>query len=107
MIVGIDPDSDKYGVALYEFGKLVELRILYAFELFEYILDCSGKALTFVAIEDVERNKVTAFTNRRTGKSSIDMSIAERIGRCKQSARVVEQFCTAKKIKLYKYPPQA
>lgn len=80
MIVGVDPDSELHGVAVYENGKLIDLKMMETYDLATYIRDVGGVA----SIENVMANQ---FVYRRNQKSSRAMQdkIALHIGRCQQA----------------------
>lgn len=79
MIVGVDPDSDRHGVAIYRDGKLVELSMLTSIELIE-----RREPGMMVSIEDVMANQFVYARNRH-GSTSAQSKIAMRVGRCQQA----------------------
>lgn len=80
MIIGIDPDSTKYGVCKLDMKcNIVDLESMTLPVLIDYIK--SNLSCTFV-VEDVTRIK--AMYNR--GKKTNNTTIAQSVGRCKQSA---------------------
>ena len=80
MIVwGVDPDSGRHGVAMYEDGKLVELANL---TLMDIILHLGGLDCLF-SIENVLQNKFVYARNEHNKKAQ--SNIAMKIGRCQQA----------------------
>lgn len=89
--VGIDPDSVKYGVAVYHDDKLVELWNMETPELVNYLEHYKSNILQ-VVIEDVLANKFVYGRNSKGG-SAVVATIARKVGMCGQAQRVAMQFC--------------
>ena len=87
-VVGVDPDSKAHGLAVYEDGKLVQLRQENLCSL------VSGGWFSCWAdlwvIEDVKANKF--IYSRNTKKGSLGLSIAQDVGKVKQSQIELERF---------------
>lgn len=99
-VIGIDPDSDKHGVAIYVDGELTELKTMTLVELYLYAMDLMterdqyGHKSLFI-IEDVLANKFVYARNNK-GNKAVTSKIAMAIGRCQQSQfelmRVLDHF---------------
>ena len=82
-IIGIDPDSEKHGVAVYRDFKLVALQELPLMPLIDLIQDEKDSGL-IVSIENVMSNKFIYRRNQR-GNSAVQSKIAISVGRNMQS----------------------
>lgn len=94
-IVGIDPDSKKHGVAVYEDGRLLNLKSLNLMELQDN-LKCLNSLMDFdgsieVHIENVDANKGN-WHNTKSGKSSFGRSSSD-MGKCRQAYIEVVRMC--------------
>ncbi len=81
LIIGIDPDSDRHGVAVYKNGKLEILRMMSRNEIieeFKYNAEC------FFSIENVASSNAL-HTKKGTRNPRVNQSIARRIGLNQQS----------------------
>ena len=79
--IGIDPDSDSHGIAVYTDGVLTELKSLKLFELRDYL---EGLSVDSIAIEDVMLNQFIYARNTHANKT-VQSKIAMFVGRCQQS----------------------
>ncbi|NIB43790.1 hypothetical protein HBA55_29580 [Pseudomaricurvus alkylphenolicus] len=84
-VIGVDPDSCKHGVAVYDSGKLASLHMLDLFGLVELVKE--GECL--VSIENVLANKFVYSRNDK-GNRSVLAKISNDIGRNQQAQ---EEFC--------------
>lgn len=81
IVIGVDPDSKKHGIAIYKDGKLVELNEWGIVELIENSHTLRGNVL--FSIEDVaSQNFVYA---RNVNSKAVQSNIAMKVGRCQQS----------------------
>lgn len=91
-IIGIDPDTDKHGAAIYFDGKLVELDTLTLVDI--YTMAKVGGVDKWV-IEDVTKNNFVYGRNRQQ-QHLVNQSIARKVGMCQQAmielVRVLEHF---------------
>ncbi|MFW8589840.1 hypothetical protein ACOI22_03460 [Glaciecola sp. 2405UD65-10] len=90
MVIGIDPDSERHGVAIYIGGELKELKQLTLIDLIkEFIVDFSligqhpVKSVSF-SIEDVCANNFVYGRNTHQNVR-IQSNIAKKVGACQQS----------------------
>ncbi len=100
IIIGIDPDSDKHGVAIYQDGKLIDLRSMRLVEFFS--LDCEFE-IAEAHIENVCANNATfskSFVKNQRAQSTISRSV----GMCQQSQIELERVFELLNIKVVKHP---
>lgn len=83
-VIGIDPDSDRHGFAMYENGKLITCATATTVEIVDvhlpFLIGCSMR----FAIEDVMSNQFVYARNTRSNKS-VQSKIAMHVGRCQQA----------------------
>jgi len=85
MVIGIDPDLEKSGIAIVTDGKLTALGTMGFFELTEYILE--HKHVAHFVVEDVEHDKTTY---HRPGANQAAMrKIAQNVGQVKAIGRLL------------------
>ena len=88
MVIGIDPDLEKSGVATVIDGKLTTLDTMGFFELTDFILE--HKHVAHFIVEDVEHSKATY---HRPGKGRAEMlKIAQNVGQVKAIGRLLGVF---------------
>ena len=80
IVVGIDPDSDKHGVAVYDDAKLVSLSLRSSIEIVESWAGTDAK----FSIEDVMANQFV-YTRNQKGSKSAQSKVAMHIGRVQQA----------------------
>lgn len=110
IVIGIDPDSDKHGVAIYHDDKLVKLEMLSLMGLIQEVMyiptrTAGGEAITLrFAIEDVCAN---TFVYSRNVKSNpkIQSTVARSIGACQQSQRELTRLLEFFNIPYSLYKP--
>ena len=83
IIIGIDPDSDKHGIAIYSHGILVDLKEWRLTDVIDFIKDDPDVDIMF-SIEDVMANNFVYKRNEKKSKK-VQCEIARRTGRCQQS----------------------
>lgn len=81
-VVGVDPDSNKMGVAIYSNGKLEELHNWTIVNLVGWLLSCNHEVE--LSIEDVMANQFVYRQKHQRSKES-QSKIAMYIGRCQQN----------------------
>lgn len=82
IVIGADPDSEKFGVAVYRDGVLAELKMLQLFELVTLANGAPGE--TLVSIENVMANQFVYTRNQKASKAA-QSKVAMHIGRCQQA----------------------
>ena len=81
IVVGIDPDSHRHGVAFYEDGKLKRLHCMDRVQIIEEIRFCAD---VLISIEDVLQNNFIYRANVKSSKSA-QSKVGIHIGRCQQA----------------------
>lgn len=105
-IVGIDPDTDKHGVALYENGKLIELHSVRTPLLYRFLMDLSALGTVKVSIEN--NTSISAIYKGRMKKKdneAVKAKKAQHVGMCKQAQVEVEYLCEHLGIEVIKQRP--
>ncbi len=85
-VVGLDPDSDRHGVAVYRDGKLQELLMLTLPDLRRWISAQPGRL--YFSIEDVMSQSFVYGRNVQVSKAA-QSKVAVGIGRCQQAQEEV------------------
>ena len=107
-IVGVDPDTDKHGVALYADGQLVEMSNLNLMQLRDYLETLKLRGSVAVSIEDIV--SVSAIYNGRFKQGdtqAVKSMKAQNVGMCKHSQVEVERMCEYLEIKVIKQRPSS
>lgn len=79
-IIGVDPDAERHGVAVFHNGELVSLHMMQSIEL----ADMARRSSAIVSIENVMANKFVYGRNTQSSKAA-QSKISMQIGRCQQS----------------------
>lgn len=94
VVIGIDPDVSKNGVAMYQDGKLVELKALCFCELQKYTLSFESP---LVVVEDVMKNTAT-FASKGLRSEGQKRKKSYQVGRVAQVGHHIIQFLEAEGI---------
>jgi len=106
IVLGVDPDSDKHGVAVYWDGELCSLTERNNCELLKYISSLSGFDVgLLLSIEDVCANNFVYARNNK-GNKSVTSKIAMSIGRCQQAQKELMMWLDFYEIKYVLHKPQ-
>lgn len=106
IVIGIDPDSDKYGVAIYDEGKLVELECKRLVEVM--VLLSSGWLSRYntdyieVHMENVCANNA-AFQKKGVKNKLASTAINRSVGKCQQAQIELERLFEYFKIPVVKH----
>ena len=100
IIVGIDPDSNKHGVAIYQGEKLIDLRSMQLVEFFN--LDCEFK-IDEIHIENVCGNNAT-FSKSFVKNQRAQTTISRSLGMCQQSQIELERVFEVLSLKVARHP---
>ena len=103
LVIGIDPDSNKHGVAVYRDGSLCELLNLNTIQLYKHITDNEKIALSNgeIVIHMENPKGMKGVFSQRTGfGKSQDLMIGQKVGMCKQAQTSVEQMADELDIKV-------
>tara|TARA_R110002020_G_scaffold474694_1_gene706768 strand:- start:83 stop:541 length:459 start_codon:yes stop_codon:yes gene_type:complete len=97
IVIGIDPDSDKHGVAIYKDGVLHDLLMNDLMSLMD-TLTCNQRSIDFessivVHIENVCGNNTSSFNQSSKFNRGVNSKISEKVGMCKQAQKEVEKLC--------------
>ena len=85
IVIGIDPDAEKHGVAIYKDGVLIALHGWTAVQVIEYLNHIEGEThYLLVSIENVMANQFVYARNQHSNKAA-QSKIAMHIGRCQQA----------------------
>lgn len=81
VVIGVDPDSEKHGVAIYRLGKLITLA---KWSITDFLQQLEGATDTIVSIENVMANQFVYKRNEKKSKT-VQSKVAMHIGRCQQA----------------------
>ncbi len=81
--VGVDPDADRHGVAIYQGRRLVELRMMNLIEVRQWLGTAPGE-IEF-CIENVKAQNFVYGRNARKGGMKVVQNIILKVGRCQQA----------------------
>jgi hypothetical protein len=86
IVVGVDPDADKHGVAVYIDGVLAELAMLHGLDIVKKFdkINPMGSADIVFHIENVMANQFVYARNTKQSKAA-QSKVAMHIGRCQQA----------------------
>jgi len=103
-IIGIDPDSSKHGVAIYENSKLITLESMPLLTVYSLLvsLGYSRKNNVEIHIEDLCAKKASWHAKKK--KLAVKLMTAQRVGMCKQAQREVEFMAEYLGVKVVKHP---
>jgi hypothetical protein len=82
IVIGVDPDSVAFGVAVYQDSVLTDLKMLPLVELVTLAAGAPGDVL--VSIENVMANQFVYARNQKASKAA-QSKVAMSIGRCQQA----------------------
>jgi hypothetical protein len=91
--IGLDPDTEKSGVAYYESKtKIMELSNLSFFQLFDYLNFCKSKGAFKVVIEAGWLNK-SNWHKVANGSSAVNAKIGQRTGANHEVGKKIVEMC--------------
>ncbi|MDF4644938.1 hypothetical protein R7070_04595 [Vibrio sp. 1557] len=104
-VIGVDPDSDKNGVAIFNDGVLVKLEVMYSHKLYELLKGLRTAGTITVSIEDLTgmgtfQQRVSRATNIKTA-----LKMAEGVGKCKQAQIETMRICDELGIRVVTQKP--
>lgn len=106
--IGIDPDSDKHGVAIYDNGKLIALEMMNDIEIATKIVAplLKDNIKCLFSIEDVNSQD---FIYNRNVKASVKATIevARALGKCQQAQVSLQRMLDHHKIPYVNFTPQS
>ncbi len=102
--IGIDPDSNKHGVAEYWDRELISLRSMRLMDLRDLLESIRPREKVEIHIEDVCGVSNSGFHVRGKDPLPVKLKKAEHVGMCKQAQREVEYLAEYLGIKVVKHP---
>lgn len=101
IVIGVDPDSDKHGVAIYQDKKLIELKSLRLIDLIGVFRYYEHKN-PVLHIEDV-CGQNSAFRKKHVANAKAGTAINRNIGMCQQAQVEVERMAEYYGIEVVKH----
>jgi hypothetical protein len=105
-VIGIDPDSEAHGVAIYRHGALEQLERFTLPQIMDYITTTPRRAVYYFGIENIMTNKFLYSRNDRGGRSVLS-KIAMDVGRNKQAMLELVRMLDYYQTPYMLYPPTA
>lgn len=105
-VIGCDPDSKLHGIAIYEDGKLIDLKNLSLIEIYRLLKNLKQFGSVIMSIED--NNAVSAiYAGRFNTKDSqaVKSKKAQHVGMCKQAQIEVERVCENLGVEVVRQKP--
>jgi hypothetical protein len=99
LIIGIDPDSVKNGIALYENGKLGALHSFTTIQFYLFCEEFKGD-IDSVHLENVNGNSCSSFGWKSLPNAMVKAKYSESVGKCKHAQQEIERICEHFKIKI-------
>ena len=106
LIIGVDPDVDGKGFAIYEDDVLIELNTISLIDLnlrIDRIINNYPLVDIELHIEDVNGNKSSSFNHNSRQPKQVQNKISESVGRCKQMQLEVEKVAEHFDIKIVRH----
>jgi len=105
IVIGIDPDSKKHGVAIYEDGELVELNTWSLVDVMVFLMAKPYPTDTIIfSIEDVASQNFVY--SRNVNSKSVQSNIAMKVGRCQQAQIELQRLLDHLGCKYQTHKPQ-
>lgn len=103
IIIGIDPDSKKHGVAIYRGEKLSLLCSLQLFDLYELTTELQAEDKVQIHIEDVCAINAT-FNKQFVKNRRAETTVSRSLGMCQQSQAELERMAEYLGVEVVKHP---
>lgn len=103
IIIGIDPDSENHGVAVYLDGTLVKVLSLPLFGLFDLIKGFSASSAIQIHIENVCGINAT-FNKQFVKNRRAETTVSRSLGMCQQAQVEVERMAEYLGVPVIKHP---
>ena len=103
LIIGVDPDVDGKGFAIYEDGVLKDLLSYTLINLAGDINVITDLYCVEIHIEDVNGNNSSSFNHNSRQSKQVQNKISESVGRCKQMQIEVEKIAEHFDIKIVRH----
>lgn len=105
-VLGIDPDSSKHGLAIYENGELIVCTTATTVEIVTNHLPKLQNNNVLVSMENVQANAFVYTRNNKGGRAVI-AKIGMGIGKCQQAQAELMQWLEFLRVKTVLHKPQA
>jgi hypothetical protein len=105
IVIGVDPDSEAHGIAIYREGKLEQLEKWNISALITFLSGQDDLSKILFSIENVMKNQFVYARNRH-GSKSAQSKIAMHIGRCQQSQVEFQRVLSHFGVRFVLHPPQ-
>jgi len=106
IVVGVDPDSDENGIAIYKDGELIALHKWNTVHICQYIDEIIGTCDILFSIENVMANNFV-YARNTNGNKNIQSLIAMKIGRCQNAQKEIMQWLDRYGIPYVLHKPQS
>lgn len=105
-VCGIDPDSEKHGVAIYEDGKLISLQNWELVEIFFHLGVRKNPSDYLFSIENVCANNFV-YRQKQTDNGNTNMEKARCLGLVQQSQKEIERVLKFHGVEYQLHKPQS
>lgn len=99
-IIGIDPDSNRHGVAIYRNGALSELLNLNTIQLYIHITQKMKTETIEIHMENPKGVSTSTFSHMRGDPMAVKFKKSEGVGRVKQAQHSIEQMAEQLGVKV-------
>lgn len=110
IVIGIDPDADKNGVALYKDGTLSLLTSMKTLEFYFFLETLKKKNYVENILVGIENVKLLSITferkNNKAGQRGHDR-ISHNVGQCKHAQTEIENCCKHLNVKYILFRPSS
>ena len=103
IIIGIDPDSSKHGVSIYDNGILLYLCSMSLFELYDMVKEKIETDDIQIHMEDVCAINAT-FSKQFVKNRRAETTISRSVGMCQQAQMEVERMAAYLGVEVIKHP---
>lgn len=104
VVIGIDPDSEKHGFALYVDGKINNIKSMSLVEINKFIMiEIADFDVVEVHMEDVCSVSASFMARDRNANINVKLKMAQHIGMCKQAQIELERLFDSYEIKVVKH----
>lgn len=103
-VIGVDPDSEGHGVAIWEGGRLLELRLMTTVEIVDAMRDGDFCGATVYIEDNASKNFIYARNQR--GNARVTQRVALSVGRVQQAQVELERFFWRYAIDFVRLPAQ-
>ena len=105
-VIGIDPDAEAHGVAIYKNRKLIDLNQWNLPEIITFLMQSHIKGNCFFSIEDAKAKKCV-YRQHSSSKARAQGEIGRRLGMCQQAQIELERVLKSFGVPMALHKPQA